>query len=145
MAHFWIQATPPRHAGLPTGEQRKVGTLLLHRSEGDVQAAVPGVGARAPSTSGRSDGAFPATPSTERLAPPSPVREALGSRRPSGWGVQDQGGGGPGRTVLHAPDGAEAPQGSPRLPLKRVAKVASSARRAGPPGAAGQVRLSQHA
>lgn len=47
---------------------------------------------------------------TERLPPPSPVREILGPCRPSGWVTVSAGGsrGARSRTVLHARDCAEA-------------------------------------
>ncbi|WP_443061124.1 DUF6233 domain-containing protein [Streptomyces sp. NBC_00464] len=61
---------------------------------------------------------------TERLAPPSSVREVLGPRRPSGWVLQKSGGRGPSGAVLHAVDYTEAPQNAALLPLERALDVA---------------------
>lgn len=65
---------------------------------------------------------------TEPLEHPSPVREALGPRRPSGWVLQKLSGGhGPGQAVLHAPDCDEAPEGAPVLELERALDAAEKA------------------
>ena len=61
---------------------------------------------------------------TERLPPPSTVREVLGPRRPPGWVLQKAGGRRSGGAVLHAVDCTEAPQNAPLLPLERALDVA---------------------
>jgi hypothetical protein len=64
---------------------------------------------------------------TERLekTPRSRAREFLGERRPSGWVLQKpRDDHGPGRSVLHTPDCAEAPHGAPLLDLNRALDVA---------------------
>lgn len=66
---------------------------------------------------------------TEYLKPPSPVQEALGSRRPSGWVLAKAGSRGPGRGgVVHAVDCEEALTGSPVLPLDRALDAAQQPR-----------------
>ncbi|CAL9676460.1 hypothetical protein SUDANB174_07728 (plasmid) [Streptomyces sp. enrichment culture] len=60
---------------------------------------------------------------TEYLKPPSPVEEALGARRPTGWVLAKAGG--PGRGgVVHAVDCEEAPAGAPVLALDRALDAA---------------------
>jgi hypothetical protein len=62
---------------------------------------------------------------TEYLQPPSPVQEARGPRRPSGWVLAKTGGRGPGRGgVVHAVGCEEAPAGAPVLPLERALDAA---------------------
>ncbi|MEU9654263.1 DUF6233 domain-containing protein [Streptomyces sp. NPDC048110] len=92
--------------------------------DGDVQAAEYRVWVRAPEHVRPVDGVSYDTVPTERLPPPSTVRQVLGPRRRSGWVLQKAGGRGPGRAVLHAVDCEEAPQGTPLLPLERALDVA---------------------
>ncbi|MEU1077962.1 MULTISPECIES: DUF6233 domain-containing protein [unclassified Streptomyces] len=119
-ARLWARRETPRgwlyEVGLPA---------YRNTADGDVQAAEYRVWVRAPEHVRPVDGvSYDAVP-TERLPPPSTVREVLGPRRPSGWVLQKTGGGrGPGRAVLHAVDCAEAPQGAPLLPLERALNVA---------------------
>ncbi|MFE5091940.1 hypothetical protein ACFRCI_16455 [Streptomyces sp. NPDC056638] len=54
---------------------------------------------------------------TECLEPPTVVEQTLGPRRPSGWVLAKASGRGPGRGVVHAVDGEEAPAGAPVLTL----------------------------
>jgi hypothetical protein len=62
---------------------------------------------------------------TTRLPPPSPEREILGPRRPTGWVLQKlDGGRGPDRGVIHAVDCEEAPAGAPVLTLDKALDAA---------------------
>ncbi|MEU2730629.1 DUF6233 domain-containing protein [Streptomyces griseoviridis] len=103
----------------------QVGLPAYHNTEdGDVQAAEYRVWVRAPEHVRPVGGVSYDTVPTERLPPPSTVRQVLGPRRRSGWVLQKAGGRGPGRAVLHAVDYEEAPQGAPLLPLERALDVA---------------------
>ncbi|MFG2097313.1 DUF6233 domain-containing protein [Streptomyces sp. NPDC048612] len=119
-ARLWARRETPR------GWLYEVGLPVYRNTEdGDVQAAEYRVWVRAPEHVRSVDGVtYDAVP-TERLPPPSAVREALGPRLPSGWVLQRAGGGrGPGRAVLHAVDCTKAPQNAPLLPLERALDVA---------------------
>ncbi|GGT30415.1 DUF6233 domain-containing protein [Streptomyces toxytricini] len=77
---------------------------------------------RAPEHVRRVDGVSCEAVPTERLPPPSAVREALGPRRPSGWVLQKAGG--RGGALLHAVDCAEAPRITPLLSREPALDVA---------------------
>ncbi|MFD4543611.1 hypothetical protein [Streptomyces bauhiniae] len=65
------------------------------------------------------------TTRAHRVPGASPIQEALGPRRPSGWVLAKAGGRGPGRGgVVHAVDCDEAPAGAPVLPPERSLDVA---------------------
>ncbi|MFJ3891149.1 DUF6233 domain-containing protein [Streptomyces rubrogriseus] len=118
-ARLWARRQTPR------GWLYEVGLPAYRNTEdGDVQAAEYRVWVRAPEHVRPVDGVSYDVVPTERLAPPSAVREALGPRRPSGWVLQKAGGRGPGGAVLHAVDCTEAPQDAPLLPLERALDVA---------------------
>ncbi|GAA2500389.1 hypothetical protein GCM10010406_41110 [Streptomyces thermolineatus] len=86
----------------------------------DGACRVPGLGARSGPRAARDGVSYDAVP-IEYLKLPSPVQEALGPRRPSGWVLAKAGGRGPGRGgVVHAVDCEEAPAGAPVLTLERA-------------------------
>ncbi|MEU3883065.1 DUF6233 domain-containing protein [Streptomyces californicus] len=118
-ARLWARRETPRgwlyEVGLPA---------YRNTADGDVQVAEYRVRVRAPDHVRPVDGVSYYAVPTERLPPPSSVREALGPRRLSGWVLQKASGRGPGRAVLHAVDCEEAPQGAPLLPLERALDVA---------------------
>ncbi|CAL9672900.1 DUF6233 domain-containing protein [Streptomyces sp. enrichment culture] len=118
-ARLWARRETPR------GWLYQVGLPAYRNTEdGDVEPAEYRVWVRAPDHVRPVDGvSYDAVP-TERLPPPSSVREALGLRRAAGWVLQKASGRGPGRAVLHAVDCEEAPQGAPLLPLERALDVA---------------------
>lgn len=92
--------------------------------DGDVQATEYRVWVRAPEHVRSVDGVSYDVVPSERLPPPSPVREALGPRRPSGWVLQKAGGHGLVGAVLHAVDCTEAPPNALLLSLERALNVA---------------------
>ncbi|GAB1331896.1 hypothetical protein ACE1SV_62350 [Streptomyces sennicomposti] len=100
--------------------------LLLHQS-GAVEPAEYRVWVSAPEHVRPVDGVLYDAVPTEYLAPPSPVQEALGPQRPSGWVLAKAGGRGPGRGgVVHAVDCGEAPPGAPVLSLERASRSRQS-------------------
>lgn len=118
-----------RRRQLPDGWRYEVGIpAYTNTSEGGVEPAEYRVWVRAPEHVRPVDGvSYDAVP-TEPLEEPSPVREALGPRRPSGWVLQKLSGGhGPGQAVLHARDCDEAPEGAPVLELERALDAAEKA------------------
>ncbi|WP_371674755.1 DUF6233 domain-containing protein (plasmid) [Streptomyces sp. NBC_00289] len=99
------------------------------REDGGVEAAEYRVWVRAPEHVRPVDGVDYDQVTTEHLpAPaPSPIREVLGERRPSGWVLQKLGDGrGPTRSVLHAPDCDDAPAGAPLLDLEQALDAAEN-------------------
>lgn len=120
VAHLWSR----RQAR--DGWRYEVG-LPAYRNgpEDTVEPAEYRVWVRAPQHVRPVDGvSYDAVP-TEYLERPSPVQEALGPRRPSGWVLVKAGGRGPGRGgVVHAVDCEEAPAGAPVLPLGRALDAA---------------------
>ncbi|WP_176572738.1 DUF6233 domain-containing protein [Streptomyces sp. PVA_94-07] len=118
-ARLWARRETPR------GWLYEVGLPVYRNTDGgDVQAAEYRVWVRAPEHVRPVDGVSYAAVPTERLPPPSSVRQALGPRRPSGWVLQKASGRRPGPAVLHAVDCTEAPQGAPQLSLERALDVA---------------------
>lgn len=108
------------------GWRYEVGLPAYRNGPGDtVEPAEYRVWVRAPDHVRPVDGvSYDAVP-TEYLEQPSPVQEALGPRRPSGWVLAKAGGRGPGRGgVVHAVDCEEVPAGAPVLPLERALDAA---------------------
>lgn len=92
VAHLWSRRQTP------DGWRYEVGLPAYRNGPGDsVEPAEYRVWVRAPDHVRPVDGvSYDAVP-TEYLKPPSPVQEALGPRRPSGWVLAKAGGRGPGR------------------------------------------------
>ncbi|MGK3110652.1 DUF6233 domain-containing protein [Streptomyces sp. WAC05858] len=118
VAHLWSR----RQA--PDGWRYEVGLPAYRNGPGDSMEPAE-YRVRAPDHVRPVDGvSYDAVP-TEYLKPPSPVQEALGPRRPSGWVLARASGRGPGRGgVVHAVDCEEAPAGAPVLPLERALDAA---------------------
>ncbi|MFI9588321.1 DUF6233 domain-containing protein [Streptomyces sp. NPDC052236] len=119
VAHLWSRRQ------LRDGWLYQVGLPAYRNGPGDsVEPAEYRVWVRAPQHVRPVDGVrYEAVP-TEYLPSASPVQEALGPRRPSGWVLAKAPGRGPGRGVVHAVDCAEAPAGVPVLTLEKALDAA---------------------
>lgn len=121
VAHLWSRRQ------LRDGWLYEVGLPAYRNGPGDsVEPAEYRVWVRAPQHVRPVDGvSYDAVP-TVYLEPPSPLQQALGPRRPSGWVLAKADGRGPGRGVIHAVDCEEASAGAPVLTLERALDAAEN-------------------
>ncbi|MGV9844797.1 DUF6233 domain-containing protein [Streptomyces fungicidicus] len=113
-----------RRQQTPEGWLYKVSIPAWTNTDGRVEPSWYTVWVQAPAHVRPVNGvSYEAVP-TAYMDAPSPVRQELGPRRPSGWVLAKTGGRGPDRGVVHAVDCEEAPTGAPVLTWERALDAA---------------------